>query len=210
MADETNPTPEAPKSKRGGARPGAGRKKKVVAPPQQASPQAAAWSGAAPNANPDQPRFQVDAHGKYIFDIGQVLALSTIGCTEEEIAAFFGVHENTIKNHKKSDPVFADACTRGLGRFKISIRRKLFGLADTQAGPAIFLAKNYLGMKDVVDTRHSGSVDTAPKQDLTAWNPDDLMQLRRLMKKNEDARSNTDAGSGAKSTAGTDTGTAVN
>ena len=70
--------------------------------------------------------------------------LAGIFCTQEEIAGILGVSASTLKHSKK----FLHIYKRGQEGAKMSLRRKQFKLADTNAGMAIFLGKNYLGQRD--------------------------------------------------------------
>jgi hypothetical protein len=85
------------------------------------------------------------------FDVEEFEKLCELQCTAEEIASFFRFSVDTldrrIKEHYDGQgfaEVFAQK--RGLGR--ISLRRKQWKLAETNAAVAIFLGKNYLGQKD--------------------------------------------------------------
>ena len=70
--------------------------------------------------------------------------LAGIFCTQEEIAAIIGVSASTLQHNKHFLQVFE----KGQQTAKMSLRRKQFKLADTNAGMAIFLGKNYLGQRD--------------------------------------------------------------
>lgn len=74
-------------------------------------------------------------------------------CTEEEICSFFNVCEDTLvawckKNYKMT---FEDTFKVFSRIGKASLRRTQFALAKTNPGMAIFLGKQYLGQKDVVE-----------------------------------------------------------
>ena len=72
----------------------------------------------------------------------QVLKLAQIMCTHEEIAAFFDVDKSTISRR------FATTIAKGHEIAKMSIRRKQFKLADTNAALCIWLGKQYLGQRE--------------------------------------------------------------
>jgi hypothetical protein len=73
----------------------------------------------------------------------EVYKLAAIGCTDREIAAFFGVKEDTLRRN------FAEELTKGREYVKTRLRMNMFKAADN-LNPAIliFLAKNLLGMSD--------------------------------------------------------------
>lgn len=73
----------------------------------------------------------------------EVYKLAAIGCTDREIAAFFGVKEDTLRRN------FADNLLKGREYVKTRLRMNMFKAADN-LNPAIliFLAKNILGMSD--------------------------------------------------------------
>lgn len=73
-----------------------------------------------------------------------VQELAALGCSNREIANFFGVHESNISRH------FAANLTKGREEMKITLRRAMFKNAcvNMNAAVQIFLAKNMLGMTD--------------------------------------------------------------
>jgi len=73
----------------------------------------------------------------------EVYKLAAIGCTDREIAAWFGVKEDTLRYN------FADNLLKGREYVKTRLRMNMFKAADN-LNPAIliFLAKNILGMSD--------------------------------------------------------------
>lgn len=73
----------------------------------------------------------------------EVYKLAAIGCTDREIAAFFGVKEDTLRYN------FADYLAKGREYVKTRLRMNMFKAADNlQPAVLIFLAKNVLGMSD--------------------------------------------------------------
>lgn len=86
-------------------------------------------------------------------DQEQFEKLCGLQCTKVEIAGFFNCSEDTIerwckKTYKENFAVVFDQ-KRATG--KISLRRMQFKLAEKSAAMAIFLGKNYLGQKDVIE-----------------------------------------------------------
>jgi hypothetical protein len=76
----------------------------------------------------------------------QVYELAAIGCTDGEIAGFFGVNEDTLRYNFKSE------LTKGREYVKIRLRKAMFHNAcvNHNAAVQIFLAKqaSILGMSD--------------------------------------------------------------
>src|SRR5207245_94297 len=65
-----------------------------------------------------------------------------IRCTDEEVAAFFGVSTRTIKRRRKVEE-FRDIMDQGRAKGRVSVRRSLFKLANAgNIAAAIFLSKN--------------------------------------------------------------------
>lgn len=75
--------------------------------------------------------------------------LSSLACTIKEAAAVLKIAERTLENFLAANETARTAWDEGHEQAKISVRRKLFKMADGNAAAAIFLAKNLLGMKDV-------------------------------------------------------------
>jgi hypothetical protein len=82
--------------------------------------------------------------------------LCAMQCIDQEIAAYFRVSVRTIERRRKVVG-FRETIERGRAKGRLSVRRRLFRLANGgNLGATIFLAKNLLGYKDVVATEHSG------------------------------------------------------
>lgn len=97
-------------------------------------------------------------------DVSQVEALRSIMATDEELAHVLGCSVPTIERRKVQDPKFAKAYHAGTAKGKVSVRRSLFRLANPGPGEgkpnvlaAIWLSKQYLGMRDVTSTEVSGA-----------------------------------------------------
>ena len=58
-------------------------------------------------------------------DLAELEKLCGIQCTDEEIAAFFGVSTRTIERRRKVQS-FADVMERGRAKGRASVRRNLF------------------------------------------------------------------------------------
>src|SRR5215470_17507110 len=115
-------------------------------------------------------------------DLAELEKLAGMQCTNEEIAAFFGVNKRTILRRCQSEK-FRDIIENGRAKGRVSVRRSLFKLANAgNIAAAIFLAKNLLGYKDVVNTEHTGPaggpIQVAGKPDLSQLSDEELQQLR--------------------------------
>ena len=81
-------------------------------------------------------------------DLGDLEKLAGMQCTDEEIAAWFGVSTRTIERRRKYR-VFADTIERGKAKGRISLRRaQLKMLENGSATMGIWLGKQYLGQTD--------------------------------------------------------------
>jgi hypothetical protein len=75
----------------------------------------------------------------------EVQKLAALGCSNRDIANFFGIEETNVSRH------FAAFITKGREELKITLRRAMLDNAcrNMNAAVQIFLAKNILGMSDV-------------------------------------------------------------
>lgn len=89
-----------------------------------------------------RPKFQIDYE--------TVEKLAHIQCTKTEIANFLGCSVDTLDR----DNNFAEHYKKGLDGGKMSLRRMQFKLAEKNSAMAIFLGKQYLGQKDVVEQQN--------------------------------------------------------
>lgn len=84
--------------------------------------------------------------------------LCALQCTEQEIADWFHISIWTLDHRLREDKgmtfpqFFALHRTSG----KIALRRNLFRLSEKQGHVAIFLSKNWLGMKDTMELANEG------------------------------------------------------
>lgn len=86
----------------------------------------------------------------------EVKRLSTLQCTAEEIATFFGITVKKWRSILEADEVIRDAFNQGQTDGKLSLRRKQFRLAGDNASMAIHLGKQYLGQHDKSQVELSG------------------------------------------------------
>ncbi len=77
-------------------------------------------------------------------------------CTDEELAAFFGVSARTIESRRKQ-PQFAEVMSRGKAKGRIAVRRQQMKLMESgNAAMGIWLGKQLLGQRDVTPIELSG------------------------------------------------------
>src|SRR6266852_3507435 len=89
-------------------------------------------------------------------DLVELEKLCGLQCTDEEIAAFFGVSTRTIERRRQVKK-FSEVMEQAKAKGRVSVRRSLFRLANAgNIAAAIFLSKNILGYRDVVANEHSG------------------------------------------------------
>jgi len=120
-------------------------------------------------------------------DLVQLEKLSALQCTDEELAAWFGVSPHTIAKRKKK-PEFAEAIQKGRARGRISVRRAQMKLLSS-GNPtiAVWLGRQLLGQRDVLTTEHTGSggepIQVAVKPDLSQLTDEELFQLQSIARK---------------------------
>lgn len=121
-------------------------------------------------------------------DLVELEKLSAMQCTDQEVAAWFGVKERTIER-RRQQPAFAAAMELGRAKGRISLRRMLWAQAAHNAGAAIFLAKNLLGYRDVRSNEHSGpdggAIPIHAGLDLSRISTEELAQLLAILDKAE-------------------------
>lgn len=83
--------------------------------------------------------------------------LCALQCTEEEIAGFFDCSIDTINRWCKKEygESFAETFKKKSSLGKMSLRRYQFRMAEKNPTMAIFLGKQYLGQKEVVESNNS-------------------------------------------------------
>ena len=81
-------------------------------------------------------------------DLSELERLCAIQCTDEEIAAWFGVSTRTIER-RRLEPEFAEVMERGKARGRISVRRMQMKLLEEgNATMGVWLGKQVLGQVD--------------------------------------------------------------
>ena len=107
------------------------------------------------------------ARPKFEIDYNTVKKLSSIMCTEKEIASFLGCDERTLQRDEEFCRIFKEGKENG----KMSLRRMQFKLAEKSYAMAIFLGKQYLGQKDTIDSNVESDADlniVIPAKDLAS------------------------------------------
>lgn len=78
--------------------------------------------------------------------------LATLGVPQRDMAWYWGISEDSITRWKEVHPSFAEALKKGEASKRISLLTAMYQSAvgpKKSAALQIFLAKNWLGMKDV-------------------------------------------------------------
>ena len=89
-------------------------------------------------------------------DLVELEKLSSLQCTDEEVAAWFGVSVRTIESRRKQ-PQFAEVMDRGKAKGRISVRRAQMKLLESGNGTmGVWLGKQLLGQRDVTPIELSG------------------------------------------------------
>jgi hypothetical protein len=84
-------------------------------------------------------------------DMEEVEKLAAIGCTQAEMAEWFGCSIATIER-RLADPDNHVIYRRGCARMVVSIRRQQIAIMMAGSAPmAIFLGKQYLGQRDKIE-----------------------------------------------------------
>jgi hypothetical protein len=127
------------------------------------------------------------ARPKVKIDLIELEKLATLQCTEEEIAAYLGISARTLQRRLRVAK-FGDIVERARAKGRVSVRRNLFRLANSgNIAAAIFLSKNLLGYRDVVNTEHTGMgggpIQIAARPDLSQLSDEELQQLRAITDK---------------------------
>lgn len=108
------------------------------------------------------------ARPKKDIDQDQFEKLCGLQCTEAEILGWFDITDKTLTRWCKDTygESFSEIYAKKREKGKISLRRAQFRLAEKSASMAIFLGKNYLGQKDVVEQTITQIEDLTPLAEL--------------------------------------------
>ena len=127
------------------------------------------------------------ARPKAKIDPVELEKLCGMQCTDEEIAAWFGVCTRTIERLRKN-PNFRESMDQSKAKGRVSVRRALFRLAASgNIAAAIFLAKNVLGYRDVVRNEQTGPnggpISIEQRPDLSQLTDEEINQLQIIAAK---------------------------
>ena len=83
-------------------------------------------------------------------DYDEVIKMCHIQATAEEICYVLGISEDTLDRRLKEEfnIGFAEFSRKHSALGKMSLRRNMFRMAETNASMAIWLSKQHLGMKE--------------------------------------------------------------
>ena len=124
-------------------------------------------------------------------DLVELEKLSSLHCTNAELADWFGVSVRTIELRLKR-PEFAAAIQRGRAKGRISVRRAQMKMLESGNGTmGIWLGKQILSQRETITTEHvdagGGPIQILPKPDLSRLTDEELQQLRALLSKAQPA-----------------------
>ena len=104
--------------------------------------------------------FQEEEHERIPIDKEQFEKLCSMFCTGDEIGGWFYCSQNTVNAwcKKTYGESFSEVYTKLSMRGHISLRRLMLHHASRNAVMSIFLAKNYLGMKDNPDDNSQAEI----------------------------------------------------
>jgi hypothetical protein len=118
-------------------------------------------------------------------DVDELERLGGIQCTCAQAAGWFGLSERQFRKRLTQSEKLGDAWRLGKNKGLATLRENLFELGKRSAPVAIFLAKNYLGMKDDRGLAVTGDLErpVAAKNgyDLSKLSNDQLKALRHLL-----------------------------
>lgn len=110
-------------------------------------------------------------------------AFAAMMCTQAEVAGFYNVSVETLRNRLKNDPEARKAWQRGRAKASVTLRRKQFEVAQTGNVPMlIFLGKQYCGQTDRGGTADTGDDLVHEADDVVSvrWDDDLDAQLAEL------------------------------
>lgn len=91
-------------------------------------------------------------------DAEQLKTLAGMQCTYDEIAAVFGIKKRAFIDRINKEPELREAVDDGWAHGRASIRREQFKLLQAgNATMAVWLGKQYLGQRDNLDSKITGS-----------------------------------------------------
>lgn len=124
--------------------------------------------------------------------LSEIERLGALQCTENEAASWLKLRRTAFRKLLQTDPQVREAWERGKDRGCLSLRRKQFRLAKTNATMAIFLGKNYLKQREVVVNEHSGPEGKPLEIDLGQLTSEQRNELRDLLTRASRSKSDTE------------------
>ncbi len=120
-------------------------------------------------------------------DLIELEKLCALGCTDQEIADWYGVSTRTLEKRRKR-PEFAQAVQRGRSRGRISVRRAQMKMLESGNGTmGVWLGKQLLGQRDVITNEHVGAgggpIQVSTKPDFSEFTDDELEKIEQLLRK---------------------------
>lgn len=118
----------------------------------------------------------------------QVSSMAGFGARQDEIAAFIGVSEKTLRKHYRQE-----LDTAGLV-VNMKVAKALYSQATAgNVSAAIFWMKTRAGWRETTHIETNQRITTVEDgPDLSALTAEELMELHRLTKKTRDAQSSDD------------------
>lgn len=99
---------------------------------------------------------------------------AAIGLPLRDMAFIWDVTDDTITNWKAEHPDFSDALKRGEARKKMRLLTAMFKSAENgNAAVQIFLAKNWLDMRDAQAMDHAGEIKVLIERVVTSIRPEE-------------------------------------
>jgi hypothetical protein len=112
---------------------------------------------------------------KVPIDLETVERLGVIHCTQDELAAYFGVDRATISRRLKAEAALRKAFERGQVNGKVNLRRRQVEMANQgNIGMLIWLGKQLLGQQEApatminVNATATTNVDTRTPEEIRA------------------------------------------
>ncbi len=92
---------------------------------------------------------------KFNIDYDAVKKLSSIQCTQEEIASYLGCSVDTLQRDNEFCGIYKDGMNEG----RASLRRKQWkAVEDGNTTMLVWLGKQYLKQKDKIENEHKGNI----------------------------------------------------
>lgn len=104
-------------------------------------------------------------NGHPIINLEEAEKLAALNCTNDEIAAFFGVSRKAVEQRYTNDLKFRELIEQGRAKGRISVRRRQMQLLEAgNATMGIWLGKQLLGQRDYQSLEVGGIPGGEPVQ----------------------------------------------